>query len=54
MNNLMDIIKNRRSTRAFVEGKLPEREKIEQIVEAALWAPTGMDGQAALAFFCYI
>ena len=45
MSNLMNIIKNRRSTRAFVAGKLPERDKIEQIVEAALWAPAGMGKQ---------
>lgn len=45
MSNLMNIIKNRRSTRAFIEGKLPPREQIEQIVEAALWAPSGMGKQ---------
>lgn len=42
MRELMDIIKSRRSTRAFVPGKLPPREQIEQLVEAAQWAPSGM------------
>lgn len=45
MPELMDIIKNRRSTRSFVKGKLPPREQIEQIIESALWAPTGMGKQ---------
>lgn len=42
MRELMDIIKARRSTRAFVAGKLPPREQIEQLVEAGEWAPNGM------------
>ena len=41
MRELMDIIKSRRSTRAFVPGKLPPREQIAQLVEAAEWAPSG-------------
>lgn len=41
MRELMDIIKSRRSTRAFVPGKLPPREQVEQLVEAAEWAPSG-------------
>lgn len=42
MPELMDIIKARRSTRAFVPGKLPPRAQVEQLVEAAQWAPSGM------------
>lgn len=42
MREFMDIVKSRRSTRAFVPGKLPPREQIEYILEAAQWAPSGM------------
>lgn len=45
MRELMDIIKSRRSTRSFVPGKLPPRAQIEQLVEAAQWAPSGMGKQ---------
>lgn len=45
MRELMDIIKSRRSTRAFVPGKLPPRAEIERLVEAAQWAPSGMGKQ---------
>ena len=41
MSNLMQIIKSRRSTRAF-ESKLPPKEQVMQLVEAAEWAPSGM------------
>ena len=41
MSNLMQIIKSRRSTRAF-ESKLPPKDQIMQVVEAAEWAPSGM------------
>lgn len=41
MSNLMQIIKSRRSTRAF-ESKLPPKDQIMQLVEAAEWAPSGM------------
>ena len=45
MRELMNIIRSRRSTRAFQPGKLPPREQIEQLVEAAQWAPSGMGKQ---------
>lgn len=45
MRELMDIIQSRRSTRAFVPGKLPPREQIEQLILAAQWAPSGMGKQ---------
>lgn len=46
MRELMDIIKSRRSTRAFEPGKLPPRDQIEYLLEAAQWAPSGMGKQA--------
>lgn len=41
MSNLMEVIKSRRSTRAF-KSELPSKDQIMQIVEAAEWAPSGM------------
>lgn len=41
MSELMNIIKSRRSTRAF-KPELPPVEQIRRIVEAAEWAPSGM------------
>lgn len=41
MQDFMDIIRSRRSTRAFVPDKLPPREQIMQLIEAASWAPSG-------------
>ena len=41
MFELMDLIKARRSTRAF-RSELPPREQVLQLVEAAEWAPSGM------------
>ena len=37
----MEVIKSRRSTRAF-KSELPPKDQIMQIVEAAEWAPSGM------------
>lgn len=41
MSELMQIIKSRRSTRAFLPA-LPPKEQVMQLVEAAEWAPSGM------------
>lgn len=41
MSNLMQIIKSRRSTRAF-QPTLPPKDQVMQLVEAAEWAPSGM------------
>lgn len=41
MSELMQIIRARRSTRAF-RPDLPPKEQILQLVEAANWAPSGM------------
>ena len=39
-----DVIRSRRSCRVF-SGQPVEREKLERIVEAALWAPSGKNRQ---------
>ncbi len=41
MSELMQIIKSRRSIRAY-KPDLPPKEQIMQLVEAAEWAPSGM------------
>ncbi|MGI6590182.1 MAG: nitroreductase family protein [Eggerthellaceae bacterium] len=40
----MDVIKGRRSIRRFTNEPIP-REKLEYIMEAALWAPSGQNLQ---------
>lgn len=44
MNEVMNIILTRRSTRAFTAQPV-EQDKLEQIVTAAQWAPSGMNRQ---------
>ncbi len=44
MNHALDIIKTRRSIRRFKPDMLP-REIIDQIIEAGLYAPSGMNTQ---------
>jgi 5,6-dimethylbenzimidazole synthase len=41
---LIDLLKKRRSVRAFKSDPLPEGT-VEKIIEAARWAPSGGDGQ---------
>lgn len=41
---LIDLLKSRRSIHAFIPGPLPEG-CIQQIIEAARWAPSGGDSQ---------
>ncbi|MDY3619347.1 nitroreductase family protein [Agathobaculum sp.] len=41
MSELMNVIKARRSTRAF-KPELPPKDQVMQLVEAAEWAPSGM------------
>lgn len=43
-NELLDLIKLRRSVRIFT-GQKVKREQIDQILEAAIWAPTGCNMQ---------
>ncbi len=44
MREILKVIKERRSTRAFKPAQLPI-ETIQQIVEAGTWAPSGMGKQ---------
>jgi len=43
-SEILDIIKNRRSRRAFL-GKSIEIEKIKSLFEAARWAPSSVNEQ---------
>ncbi|HCL57976.1 MAG TPA: hypothetical protein DHW82_13355 [Spirochaetia bacterium] len=43
--DFFELVKKRRSVRAFLSVKV-EKEKIEKIVEAGLWAPSGTNLQA--------
>jgi nitroreductase len=45
MTELNDIIRNRRSVRRYTEEKVSQ-EKIDEIIEAGLWAASGMGKQA--------
>lgn len=44
MNEVMKNLLTRRSTRAFQEREIP-REELEEILQAALYAPSGMNRQ---------
>ena len=44
--NILEIIKTRRSTRNFKEKGL-EKEKLDQIIEAARYAPSGGNNQSS-------
>ncbi len=44
MNELMDVIKSRRSVRAYKSDPL-KREELELIIEAAIYAPSGRNMQ---------
>lgn len=45
MNEIIQAMKDRRSVRAYTDEEVP-REMIEQVVEAGLWAPSGMGQQS--------
>ena len=47
MNEMLELIKTRRSVRAYQRDMVP-RELIDQIVEAALYAPSGMNRQPVI------
>lgn len=47
MNEVIRAIEERRSVRAYTE-ELPEREKIDQVIEAGLWAASGMNRQGPI------
>lgn len=44
MDNIMDVIKSRRSIRKYLD-KPVSREIIDKLIEAAKWAPSGMNEQ---------
>jgi len=44
MNNIMDVIKSRRSIRKYLDKPI-SREIMDKLIEAAKWAPSGMDEQ---------
>ncbi len=47
MNDVVQAMKDRRSFRKFTDEPVP-REMIEQVIEAGLWAPSGMGKQAPI------
>ena len=47
MNEMLELIKTRRSVRAYQRDMVP-RELIDQIVEAGLYAPSGMNRQPVI------
>ncbi len=47
MKNPLEIMTNRRTTRDFLPD-MPEREKIEKIIEAGTYAPTGRNKQSPI------
>jgi len=44
MNNVLELIKKRRSTRAFKSEQI-KHEELDQILEAGIWAPSGHNMQ---------
>lgn len=46
-NELIDLIKSRTSTKKFTDQPV-EKEKIDEIIEAGTWAPTGQNKQAPI------
>lgn len=44
MNNIIDIIKSRRSIRKYTDRPL-DKNTLDKLIEAAQWAPTGMNEQ---------
>lgn len=47
MNEVIRALHERRSVRAYTD-QMPEREKIDQVVEAGLWAASGMGMQGPI------
>lgn len=47
MNDVIKVMCDRRSVRAYRQDEVP-RELIEQVVEAGLWAPSGMGRQSPI------
>lgn len=47
MNEVIKALHERRSVRSYTD-QMPEREKIDQVVEAGLWAASGMNTQGPI------
>ena len=47
MNQVIQAMKERRSIRAYTD-EMPSREQIDQVVEAGLWAASGMNTQGPI------
>ncbi len=47
-NKVIDCILSRRSCRSFVPGKVPEKELLDQVLEAGKAAPTGRGCQSPI------
>lgn len=45
LDDLLNIVRRRRSVRSFEKGRRVDRETLLQIAEAARWAPTGANTQ---------
>lgn len=46
-NQALEVLKTRRAIRSY-QGKMPEKELIEQVVEAGTFAPTGKGNQSPI------
>ena len=49
-NNILEVIKSRRSVRVYKEEQIKD-EELQQILEGELWAPSGTNEQI-LALYC--
>ncbi|RRF91055.1 MAG: diguanylate cyclase, partial [Coriobacteriaceae bacterium] len=47
MEDAIEAIRSRRSIRAYEEREVP-KDLIEKVIEAGLWAPSGMGRQSAI------
>ena len=47
MNQVIQAMKERRSIRAYTD-EMPSREQIDQVIEAGLWAASGMNTQGPI------
>ncbi len=45
MNETIKNIMERRSVRGYDSGRLPEKEKLDAVLQAALWAPSAVNEQ---------
>ena len=52
MNNLLEIIKERRSIRRFQKKEIP-KEIIEKLIEALIWAPSAGNLQSRKFYFVF-